>query len=985
MRNLGRFEIRSLLDQGGMGVVYRAFDPRLEREVALKVLRPDLLASESARKHFEREALAATRLNHPGLCPVYEVSAIGGQPYVVMPLLAGETLAARIARETAQDLPPVDRRRVDEVIEIIEQVARALDHAHQAGLVHRDIKPGNILIQTDGAPIVLDFGLAHDTMRDATMATGSDQLPGTPLYMAPEQLSLAASELDARVDIYALGITLYEALTLSPPFSGRSLFELFAQIKSHPTPDPRTLNTAVSRELQVIIAVATEKEPAHRYASCADFAEDLRRVRNGQPILARPAPRLARAMRWLRHNRAAAVAIAVLATGFAVTATMWAQNATLSNELADLAESEAGHRQQADDLRGLATRRLEQFDLLALDLRIEQHRTAVRELRPAWPAVSAGLRAWLEQVDTEFRPALERVDGALARLRKLANGTPPAPTGAAVKPSPRAKPLQRLKARRTALRAANEVREGRRNFEPHEIVADHPVAIGKIMRAALRDTMRFCGPERPPGFYGQEREQLARVTYALDEPDSIDAPRHGLLALQAWALLANGLDERAQSTMAQAVALAPAGERADFEWQQQRLDRTRREAAAELELVERLCRELEPIASVPTSLQFEAATDFVLFEALLRIRGQLFDLLRPGGLASRVEQSTRWSEALNELTEHHPNARVSWADARVALTKADGVVASELYAAAPIELEPQPGLVPIGMNPQTRLWEFYHLRSAVREPDPAAARQLEIPRHRGDGSIAMGAETGIVFVLVPGGMTTIGSQDRDPNGPNYSASRDRNETMMTSQVEPYFLARHELTQEQARRLFSSQDPLSQIEMPFSCRAGTIAHGRWISGRHPAEGFDWLDCMSMLTPHGLTLPTAWQWEHACRAGQPLDYSCGSDAASLEGYANVLDASTVKLTTWPGERADFHDGYQEHAPVGTYLANPFGLFDVHGNVAEFILTSYRVGQSYVTTRGGSAQMAASYARSARRLSFTMDGRSGDVGMRVCRTLR
>jgi len=217
---VGRFQLVRLLGRGGQGTVHLARDPVLKREVALKLLDLPFGRGEDARHRFRREAEAASRVSHPGICAVHEVGEHEGRPYIVMQYIDGENLAVRIARERgcSSGSGAEQRARVEWAIGLVERVGRAAHAAHEAGVVHRDLKPGNIALLASGEPVVLDFGLARDDAEDSGSLTRTGDSFGTPAYMAPEQIQSDGRPMDRRTDVYALGVLLYECLALRRPF-----------------------------------------------------------------------------------------------------------------------------------------------------------------------------------------------------------------------------------------------------------------------------------------------------------------------------------------------------------------------------------------------------------------------------------------------------------------------------------------------------------------------------------------------------------------------------------------------------------------------------------------------------------------------------------------------------------------------------------------------------------------------------------------------
>ena len=307
---LGPYALLRELGRGGQGEVWLAEDGRIGRKVALKTLTAVGQLSAQGVERLRREARVASRLDHPGICTVYEADQIDGVPFLAMQWVEGMSLSSAIrrARDGGRDgplpLPAETREQVLRIASFFREAALALQHAHDKGVLHRDVKPGNILLDAQERPVLHDFGLARDL--EGEEASISEGISGTPAYLAPERLAIAASPTDSRVDVYGMGVALYETLTLERPFGAATREHLFRAILETQARDPRRANPAIPRELAVVIATAMAKEPDRRYESAAQLADDLAAVCEQRPIAARPPSTWQRVRLWaVRHPRLA--------------------------------------------------------------------------------------------------------------------------------------------------------------------------------------------------------------------------------------------------------------------------------------------------------------------------------------------------------------------------------------------------------------------------------------------------------------------------------------------------------------------------------------------------------------------------------------------------------------------------------------------------------------------------------------------------------
>jgi serine/threonine-protein kinase len=286
LSDFGDYELLEEIGRGGQGVVYRAHQKSLNRTVALKVIGLGPWTTETHLKRFRREAEAAASLQHPCIVPIHEVGERDGQCYFSMNFIEGGQLDEVVKRE-----PMLIRGAV----ELIAKVARTVHYAHEHGILHRDIKPGNILLDKDGEPHLTDFGLARLLDTQSSVTRTIDVL-GTPSYMAPEQAAGETAKLSKATDAYGLGAVLYQLLTGQPPFAGGTTYETIRLLRDTEPRQPRVLNPKVDRDLSTICVKCLEKDPQRRYSSALALAEDLDHWLKHEPIQAKPSG-------FLTHHR----------------------------------------------------------------------------------------------------------------------------------------------------------------------------------------------------------------------------------------------------------------------------------------------------------------------------------------------------------------------------------------------------------------------------------------------------------------------------------------------------------------------------------------------------------------------------------------------------------------------------------------------------------------------------------------------------------
>jgi serine/threonine protein kinase len=561
---LGDFQIVREIGRGGMGIVYEAVQRSLGRRVALKVLPLAAALDPKQLQRFRNEAQAAAQLHHTNIVPVYAVGSERGVHYYAMQFIEGRSLAALIedarrqkgiedqgsrtadrtfrgqttdGRSSVPDPrssilhPPSSVGR--EAARLGIQTAEALEHAHQLGVVHRDIKPANLLLDAGGRLWVTDFGLA--LFRSDVTLTMTGEVLGTLRYMSPEQTVARRGVVDHRTDVYSLGLTLYELLTLRPAFDGQDRHELLHQITEEDPPPPRRLDSTIPVELETIVLKATAKGPADRYASARELADDLQRFLDNRPILARRPTLLERATKWGRRHRSVVVSAVVLllaAVAGLLTTTLLIANEHAATRAAYQREQQRAHeaseqRQRAEENFRQARKAVDY--LIHLGDKELDDQPPVRGVRRRM--LEAALGYYQDFVDQPQDPSIRaELEASRARVTRLleeltaleGSGQLTALRERAVQDDLKLKPAQRQRVAELHGRIAEEWRAAFRAFRTlgEEARRAKTLELAVAEEKAVADVLT---PEQAVRFRQILIQLRQRGPYGFSDPEVVDA------------------------------------------------------------------------------------------------------------------------------------------------------------------------------------------------------------------------------------------------------------------------------------------------------------------------------------------------------------------------------------------------------------------------------------------------------------------------------
>lgn len=964
------------IGQGGMGVVFEAQQVEPRRRVAVKIL-TSLSNTADARRRFEREANLLARMSHPAIARVFTSGVDAGLPYLAMEFVEGALPITEYVRRHA--LSDVDALR------LFRRVCDGVAHGHRKGVVHRDLKPANILIDDQGAPKLIDFGVARvlDIAEgDEHWNTRTGQFAGTVQYMSPEQAESGATDVQAQTDVYALGLVLYEVLCGRPARStaGKGLTEALKSVVENQVPPARKVRTDLPRELEWVLGRALEHDPARRYSSVVEFERDLDRYLSHEPVSAGPRSRAYEARLWMRRHRAATAVLGVVLVSMVALTVLALRTVARGREVERLSD--------AQRLRDLERR----ADLL-------------------WPAEQRHVRAmtaWLAEARALIS-SLPAHRATLAELRSRALPRTPEQIAEDRASHPRAAELAEAQ---LELKLASSAIARRSDAEADALSAADIRAYAGIEQGWALNNRAYAlidpdalGPRRPD-------VALALALRALELP-ACDRPP--TLDTVAWAYFHLGDDEsaaefsdRALEEAREEAELAEASARSAGKTDREPTVATRNWIALE-DSAARLLSAIDHARSMAG--RHEAGERVTDLES--RVRSLATSVAEPRQWHFTDESDAWWHEALSDLVDRLAEfqdperglvagrslghglgiePRLEFArdvERRTLVEPADAWRAAIAAVAAHpryggLVLAPQLGLVPLGADPDSGLQEFADLASGA------------VPERDEDGRLRMLEDSAVVFVLIPGGTFLLGAQSWDPDATQYDELAYPDEGPPRSMsLDAFFLSKYELDIAQWWRATWTR--------PNTYGVGDSAGDEVFTALHPVETVSWTQCAAVLARQSWDFPTDAQWEYAARAGSTTPWWTGSAPQSLQGAANICDAyaeSKGPITGWRYERA-VNDGRDLHAPIGSYRGNAFGLHDVCGNVAEWCADLYAPTNSargtgdgrvldsiedrYIIRGGGCRNNDAETVRSTRRHAEKPDYLTDSIGVRPARRLQ
>ena len=935
------FEILDAIGQGGMGVVYKARQLGLEREVAVKTMRDELRSRPELQEDFVSEAIVTGILDHPNIVPVHAMNeSRDGLVSFAMKLVGGRPWSALLHPED-EDTEALDLERH---LEILRAVSNAVAFAHSKGILHRDLKPDNVMVGDFGEVLLMDWGLAcrFGELEPKSSATASTRgrhassvthIEGTPSYLAPEMATGEGDLFGPWTDVYLLGAILHEILAGRAPHQGTTVKELIMNAAGS---SPPIFDDSIPSGLQKICRKAMAQKVSDRFLDTKEFIDALREYdqhRESEKIATSARAEVAKGRDEKQAKRAYARYQRGIA-GYEQAISIWPGNLEAAEDLSSTHEEIAELALEQGDL-GLARSHVEALeDHAILKQRIEKAEAEQERIRRAARRQRQVLAASGLIVITALSIGFVLVSKEKERVT-----------------------TEKQRADRES--AAKSVA-----LDEKQVALDDFARMSDIKRLANArseaEDLWPCHPDLVPKLEQWQKDYRDLFSRLSVHEETLQRLRERAIDYSAEQRRLDYADEFAEIERLEA-------ERKGLEAKLEQRESDR--VLNRLDEIEERRDELGETVEERKSWDFGQDIDSAFMQESLEklVEGLRFETGARGTVSS-VKKRLILSRKIKAATldDHAEEWRKTMA----------GIQANPRYGG--LVIKPRIGLIPLSADPKTGFFEFLHWLSH----EPGAP----LPVRNGKGRFAVKEETGIILVLIPGGRFWMGSQDEDVSKPNHDPAGGGGESPVHEvDLDPFFIGKHEVTQAQWQRF--TGDIVAYWNPEY--RPGPIT---WTN---PVETVDWTDSDRFARQIGLSLPTEAQWEYACRAGTATPYSSGTTLSPQ--MANIRDEAFAKAFRSLAEfEHDFDDKFGYHAPVGSLAPNGFGLFDTLGNVWEWCQdwygsyatdkvkagTGLRLfqGSRYRVYRGGSFHNLAVIARSASRGRNALEIRHDDLGLRV-----
>lgn len=884
--------------RGGMGLIYRAHQTTLKREIALKKAHPQ----PGIQDRFVFEALVTANLDHPNIVPVYDLIEIQDGIALAMKLIGGVSWKALLHPSTPEEHKHAEEYDFERHIEILLKVCDAVAYAHSKGLTHNDLKPENVMVGEFGEVFVMDWGLTldfRDIQTPPVLAPHcksiNGEVFGTPSYMAPELAEGQGESIGPWTDVYLLGAILYELIMGQPPHQGTTIMEVLLCASQSSTPIFRH-NTP--KNLRDICEKSMSRHPYQRYRDVPSFRDAVRA--------------------YLKHRES-----------MLITEKAQAQLRTCQKAVGHLFaayDKTQSHTRIVHSLRG---------DRNQLYMDISESVAGFVQAQVLWQNNPEAKEGENQARIVFARVALQHGDLGLAEAQ-ASSLDPSQGEVADLFTDIEVARHERIHARRNA-------RVQRRLL----VLGGFVFALGLILAVILLNSERKKANKNAR--LAQKRlNELHRLAdtkrlrdYQQEAQFLWPAAPHKIKQMERWLEKAKQLANERKNHIRSLKQLRTSGMKFKGGWRFKN-----RAIQWQHDNLQALIKQIGT---------FQRDT---LHHVQMRLKQA-----RTLRVRSTVQHQKKWAHAITDIADRKRNPHYKG-----------------------LHIQPQIGLVPLGQNPRSKLWEFAHLPSG------------HMPVRKTNGNYRLKPQTGVILVLIPGGTFQMGStrstntlKTSEGSGTRLSENPPHN-----VQLSAFFLSKYELTQGQWMRF-------SQNSNPSEWTAGRTMAQRSYTALHPVENIRWQDATHILSRMGLMLPTEAQWEYAARAGTTTPWSTGRQKVSLRGFVNLADRTWQAFKKLKRSEVELwlRDGYIAHAPIGSFKPNAWGLFDMHGNVWEWCFDrrgAYTIpvgpqnGLRMVPSaaariiRGGSFRTLATHSRTtARQARNPSEYTRDDLGLRPALSIR